>query len=151
VFSVVVWPHFAIAGCRRCGLTLRNHNTHRLGKQLISKRLINLVSVESHNHRAVDDNHRSCHVTEFFELGQCARILRYVPLLELYALLRKILFRLIAKLTGQICLLLAFQRSVPESNSLAGYAEHSSALGINDDVLCHFSPSAGFVPLTSKR
>src|SRR2546425_599540 len=59
--------------------------------------------------RAVDDNHRSGHVTEFLELGQCAAILSYVPLLELYALLRKILFRLIA--------------------------EHSPALRINDDVL----------------
>jgi hypothetical protein len=50
--------------------------------------------------------------------------LRYVPLLKLYALLRKILFRLIA--------------------------EHSPALGINDDVLCHFSPPAGVVPLAQQ-
>ena len=92
---------------------------------LTLKGLINLVRVESHNRRAVDDNHRRGHVTKFLELGQGAGILRYVSLLELYALLRKILFRLIAK--------------------------HSPALRINDDVLCHFSPPAGFVPLASKR
>ena len=89
------------------------------------KHLVNLVSVKSHNDRTVDDNHRSGHVTKFLEIGQGARILRYFPLLELYALLRKILFRLIA--------------------------EHSPMLGINDDVLGHFSPPAEFAPLASKR
>ena len=94
-------------------------------QKLALERLINLVSVKSHNDRISDDNHRSSHVTKFLKLGQGAGILRYVPLLELYALVRKILFRLIA--------------------------EHSPALGINDDVLCHFSPPASFGPLASKR
>jgi hypothetical protein len=78
------------------------------------KRLINFVSIESHDDRTVDDNHRSSHVTKFLEIGQGARILRDVPFLKLYALLRKILFRLTA--------------------------EHSAVLGINDDAFCHFSP-----------
>ncbi len=94
-------------------------------QKLTLKRLVNLVGVKSHNDRIFDDNHRSSHVTKFLKLGQGAGILRYVPLLELYALVRKILFRLIA--------------------------EHSPALGINDDVLRHFSPPASFGPLASRR
>jgi hypothetical protein len=92
---------------------------------LTLKRPIDLLGVESHDHRTIYNNHRSSHVTKFLEIGQGARILRYVPLLKRYALLRKILFRLVA--------------------------EHSPALGINDDVLCHFSPPVGFVPPASKR
>ena len=68
---------------------------------------------------------RDSNVPEFLEIGQGARILRYVPLLKLYALLQKILFRL--------------------------GAEHSPMLGINDDVLHHFPPPDGFVLLASKR
>ncbi len=89
------------------------------------KQLVNLVNVKSHNDRTVDDNHRSGHVTKFLEIGQGVRILRYVPLLKLHALLRKILFHLVA--------------------------EHSPMLGINDNVLRHLSPPDGFVPLASKR
>ncbi len=95
------------------------------GLKLTLKRLINLVGVESHDDRAINDNHRSGHVTKFLEIGQGARVFRYVPLLKLYALLRKILFRLIA--------------------------EHSRMLGINDDVLRHSSPPDEFVRLASKR
>lgn len=83
-------------------------------QELTLKRLINLVSVEADDNRTVDDDDRSGHVTKFFEIGECSRILRYVPLMELSAFLRKILFRLIA--------------------------EHSPMLGINHDVLRHFSP-----------
>ncbi len=93
-------------------------------QELTPKRLINLVSVEADHDRTVDDDDRSGHVTKFLEIGECSRILRYVPLLELYAFLRKILFRLIA--------------------------EHSPVLGINHDVLRHFSPRNGFVPRASK-
>ena len=86
---------------------------------------INLLCVESHDDRTVNDNHGSGHVTKFLEIGKGARILRYVPLLKLHAFLRKILFRLVA--------------------------EHSSMLGINHDVLRHSSPPDGVVPLASKR
>ena len=95
------------------------------GLKLTLKRLINLVGVESHDDRAINDNHRSGHISEFLEIGQGVRVLRNVPLLKLYALLRKILFHLVA--------------------------EHSPMLGINDDVLRHLSPPAGFVPVASKR
>ena len=94
-------------------------------QRLTPQSLINLIGVESHNDRTINDNHRSGHVPEFLEIGQGARILRYVPLLKLYALLRKILFRLVA--------------------------EHSPTLGINDDILRHLSPPDGLVPLASKR
>jgi hypothetical protein len=95
------------------------------GLKLTLKRLINLLGVESHDDRTINDNHRSGHITEFLEIGQGAGVLCYVPLLKLYAFLRKILFRLVA--------------------------EHSPMLGINDDVLRHSAPPAGFVPLASKR
>jgi len=86
---------------------------------------INLDWIKANNHCAINDNHRSGYVPKFLKIGQSARILRDVPLLKLYSLLRKILFRLIA--------------------------EHSPMLGINDDVLGHFSPPAEFAPLASKR
>ncbi len=92
---------------------------------LAFKPLINLLGVESNNDRTVDDNHWSGHVTKFLKVGQSAGILRYVSLLELYALLRKILLRLIA--------------------------EHSPALRIDDDFLCHFLPPAASAPIASKR
>jgi hypothetical protein len=84
--------------------------------KLTLNRPINLLCVESHDDRTVNDNHRSGHVTKFLKIGQGARILRYVPLSKLYAILRKILFRLVA--------------------------EHSPMLGINHDVLHHSSPPA---------
>src|SRR5437016_11376743 len=92
-------------------------------QKLTPNRLINLLGVESHDDRTINENHRSGHVPEFLEIGQGVRVLRYVPLLKLYALLRKILFRLVA--------------------------EHSPMLGINDDVH-HFSPIDVFVSLYSK-
>ena len=51
--------------------------------------LIDLIAVESHDDRAVNDNHRSGHVTEVFEIGQSGGILRYVPLVELLKLCRR--------------------------------------------------------------
>ena len=45
--------------------------------------LINLRCIESNDDRAVNHNHWSGHVTKFLEIGQGARILRYVPLLKL--------------------------------------------------------------------
>ena len=86
---------------------------------------INLDWIKANNHCAINDNNRSGHLPKFLRIGQSARILRDVPLLKLYSLLRKILFRLIA--------------------------EHSPMLGVNDDVLGHFSPPAEFAPLASKR
>src|ERR1700732_3449328 len=85
--------------------------------------LINLVGIESHNYRTVNDHHGSGHKPKSLQIGQGARVLRYVLLLKLYALLRKIFFRLVA--------------------------EHSPVLGINDDVLHLLSPPVGFVPLAS--
>jgi hypothetical protein len=90
-----------------------------------SKRLVNVSCVESHYDGTINDNHRSGHITEFLEIGQGARILRYVLLLKFDALLRKILFRLVA--------------------------EHSPMLGINDDILRHCPPPAGVAPLVRKR
>ncbi len=95
------------------------------GPMLTLECLINLVGVESHDYRAINNNYRSGHVTEFFEIRQSARILRYVLLLKMCAFLRKILLRLIA--------------------------EHSAMLGINDDVLHLLSPYVRFAPLVSKR
>jgi hypothetical protein len=89
------------------------------------KRLINLLCVESHDDRSVNDNHWSGHVTKFLKIGQGARIVRYVSVLKLYALLRKIPFRLVA--------------------------EHSPMLGINEDVLRHSPPPVVGVPLASTR
>ena len=89
------------------------------------KSLINFICVEADDGRTVDDNDGSGHIPKFLEIGQCSWILRYVSLLKLYALLRKKLFRLIA--------------------------EHSPVLGINDDILCHFTPLDCFVSRASKR
>jgi hypothetical protein len=95
------------------------------GPKLTLKRLINFLSVESDDDQTIDDNYRSGPITEFLEVGQGTGILRYVSLLKIHALLRKILFRLIA--------------------------EHSPMLGIHDDFLNHFFPPDGFGPLASKR
>ena len=88
---------------------------------LALKCLINLVGVESHNYRTINDDHGSGHIPKFRQIGQGDRVLRYVLLLKLYAFLRKTLLRLVA--------------------------EHSPVLGINDDVLHLVSPPVGFVPL----
>jgi len=93
--------------------------------RLTPKGLVYLLSVESHDDRAVNDDHRSRHVAKSLEIGESPRILRYVPLLKLYALLRKILFRLVA--------------------------EHSPMLGINHNILRHSPPPVGVVPLASNR
>ncbi len=95
------------------------------GLRLPPQCLINLFGIESHDYRTINDDHGSGHIPEFLEVGQGARILRDVLLLELYALLRKILLRLVA--------------------------EHSAMLRVDDDVLHLFSPCAGFVPLVSNR
>src|SRR5882762_1400660 len=87
--------------------------------------LVNLTDVESDNCRAADDDHGSGHIPEFLETGQGVRILRDVLLLNSYALLRKILFPLVA--------------------------EHSPMLGINDDVLHLFSAPVGSLRSASKR
>jgi len=62
--------------------------------------------------------------TSYLEIGEGPRIMRYVSLLKLCPLLRKILFRLVA--------------------------EHSPMLGINHDVPRHLSSPAGVVPLVRK-
>ena len=103
----------------------RRKSVRKRSARLTLKLPINLLCVESHDDRTVNDNHRSGHVTKFLEIGKGARILRYVPLLKLHAFLRKILLRLVA--------------------------EHSPMLGINHDVLRHSPPPAGVVPLASKR
>jgi hypothetical protein len=93
--------------------------------KLALKRLINFLCIEPHDDRTVNDDHGSGHVTKLLKIGQGARILRYVSLLKLYTLLRKILLRLVA--------------------------EHSSMLGINDDVLPHSPPPVLGVPFASNR
>jgi hypothetical protein len=85
--------------------------------RLTLKRLIDLLGVESHNHRTINDNHRSGHISKFLEIGQGAGILSYVSLLKGHAFLRKILFRFVA--------------------------ERSPMLRINHDVLRHFPRPAG--------
>src|SRR6266404_8493673 len=87
--------------------------------------MVDLLGVESHYHRTADDNHRSGHIAELFEVGESARVLCYIAFLKGYALLRKILFRLVT--------------------------EHSPMLGIDDDGFRHCSPPARSVPWFSKR
>jgi hypothetical protein len=89
------------------------------------KGLVYALSVESHDDRAINDDHRSCHVAKSLEIGESPRILRDVPLLKLYTLLRKILFRLVA--------------------------EHSPMLGINHNILRHSPPPVGVVPVAGNR
>jgi len=93
--------------------------------KLTVKRMVNPLCLESHDDQTVNDNHRSGHATKSLKIGQGARIVRYLSLLKLYALLRKILFRLVA--------------------------EHSPMLGINYDVLRHSPPPVVGVPLASNR
>lgn len=81
---------------------------------------IELSGVEANDYRAVNNNHWSGYVPEFLEIGQGARVLRYVPLLKRYVFLRKKLFHLVA--------------------------EHSPVLRINNDALHLLSPPIGFVP-----
>lgn len=100
---------------QRCNLL----GTARERENLVGARshecFVDLSSIESHNDRAVNDNHRSGHVAKLLEICQCSRILNYVSFLKLYGFLREILFRLVT--------------------------EHSPRLGINDDFL-HFSPAS---------
>jgi len=84
--------------------------------------VINFRGVESDYDRTVNDNHGSGQITEFLEVSQGGGILRHVPLLKLQALLRKILFRLIA--------------------------EHSSMLGVEHDAFRHSLPPGAGPPFS---
>lgn len=60
---------------------------------LAREQLVEPVAVEADNDLPVDDGHRGRHDAELRELVERCRVLRDVPVDELHAFLRKILFR----------------------------------------------------------
>lgn len=89
------------------------------------ERLVNLVGIESDDDRTVDDNYGSGHIAEPLQIRKRAWVLGDISLLKAYALLRKILLRLVA--------------------------EHSPVLGKDNDVLRHSPPPVESALLALKR
>lgn len=63
----------------------------------ILKSLINFFLIEADDHRVPDLGDWSCHDTKAFQIVNRRRVLGHITLTELYALLRKILLRPLAK------------------------------------------------------
>jgi hypothetical protein len=81
---------------------------------LTLKRLVNLLGVESHDDRIINDDHRSGHIPEFLEIGQGAQGLALCPSLETVG---------------------PFAKDTPSPGHRT-----VTVLGINDDVLHLLSP-----------